>query len=141
MIFSKELMFSDDQTVAESGPSTNVIDLGAPGTVLNGPSALVRDIGKGKPIPIYVQLMGDANDGSDTLVAELEVSATENFASATTVAVAPTITGGSEGDRVGLYYIPQGTDERYMRLNYTLTGASASYDITAGIVLSDHTNV
>lgn len=140
MIFSKEQLFSDGQEVTATAVSTNVIDLGATGTVLNAPAALVRDIGKGRPIPIVVSLDADADDAADTLVVTLEMDTVENFASATVVATGATLTGGSAGDSISLHFIPEGLNERYMRLNYTVTGATPSYTLTSGIVLADQTN-
>lgn len=134
MIFSIEQTFSAGQTVTTTGPSTNVIDLGATGTVVKGPAALVRDIGKGEPIAIWIQLDADADDPADTLDVELQVDSDPAFGSPKTVAVAPQITGGSAGDRVPIHYIPKGTDEQYMRLLYTIGGDTPSYTLTAGIV-------
>lgn len=141
MIFSKQLMFSEAQAVTTTAGSTNVVDLGATGTVLGAPAALVRDIGKGRPIPIYVQLDDDADDPADTLDVTVEVDSVENFASPKTVGAAVSITGGAEGDRVALHYVPRGADERYLRLKYTVSGDTPAYVITAGIVLADQTNV
>jgi len=140
MLSSNELTFSDGQAVSSSGASTNVVDLGATGTVLGAPAALVRDIGKGQRIDILVQLDEDAGGTSPTLDVALQVDSVENFATPKTVAVAPQIAGGSAGDRVALYWIPEGTDERYLRLNYTLGGTSPEYTITAMVVAADQTN-
>lgn len=140
MIFSAENIFSDDQNLTATGASTNVIDLGATGTVLDAPAALVRDIGKGKPIPIVIQLTADAGGTTPTLDVDLEVDTVENFASATVVQSAVQVAGGLAGDRVTIYWVPEGTNERYMRLNYTLGGTAPDYTLTAGIVLADQTN-
>src|SRR5690606_28599376 len=98
MIFSIEQTFSAGQTVTTNGPSTNVIDLGATGTVVKGPAALVRDIGKGEPIAIWIQLDADADDSADTLDVALQVDSDPAFGSPKTVAVATQITGGSAGE-------------------------------------------
>lgn len=136
MIFSIEQTFSAGQTVTTTGPSTNVIDLGATGTVVKGPVALVRDIGKGEPIAIWIQLDADAGGTSPTLDVALQVDSDPAFGSPKTVATAPQIAGGSAGDRVAIHYIPEGTNERYLRLNYTLGGTTPTYTVTAGIVLA-----
>jgi hypothetical protein len=141
MIFSKEQLFSNAQVVTANAASTNVIDLGAPGTALNAPAALKRDIGKGRPIPIRIQLVADATGTSPTLDVDLQVDSDEAFGSPKTVASAQQIAGGAAGDRVAIFYVPEGTDERFLRLNYTVTGTTPSYTITAGIVLADQTSV
>lgn len=137
MIFSVEQKFSDAQVVAANGPSTNIIDLGETGTVLKAPAALVRDIGKGMPIPIGIQLTEDAADPGDTLQVTLQVDDNEGFSSATDVAQSVVLTGGEAGDQLSLYYVPQKTDERYVRLNYAVTGGAPSYTLTAGIVVAE----
>lgn len=140
MILSAEQTFSESQNLTASGPSTNVIDLGAPGTVLGGPAALVRDIGKGRPIPIMVQLTAAAGGTSPTLVVALQMDTTSAFSSATTVATTATIAGGSAGQRVPLYVLPEGITERYIRLYYTLGGTSPDYTLDAFIAAADQSN-
>ncbi len=140
MLLSKQQNFSEAQALTVTAASTNTIDLGATGTVLGAPVALIRDIGKGKRIDILVSLDVDSGGTSPTLDVTLEVDDNDAFSSATTVATAPQLAGGSAGDRVALYWIPEGTNERYVRLNYTLGGTSPTYTVTAGIVASDQTN-
>ena len=43
MLLSSEQTFSDAQALTATAVSTNIIDLGPTGTVLNAPAALVRD--------------------------------------------------------------------------------------------------
>ncbi len=140
MIKSANQTFSDKQAVTATAVSTNVIDLGAPGSVLGAPTALKRDIGKGVPIPIVVQLTAAATGTSPTLQVELQVSDTENFASSTVVARSGTLAGGAEGQQLAPFYIPEGTKERYMRLNYVLGGTSPNYQISAFIPLASDQN-
>lgn len=140
MILSAENIFSDGQALTATAASTNIIDLGAPGTVLNGPKALTRDIGKGRPIEITVQLDVDSGGTSPTLDVNLEVATDVAFTSPKVVESAQQLAGGSAGARVGLYYILEGADLRYMRLNYTLGGTSPTYTVTAGVVGADQTN-
>jgi len=123
MILDKENLFSDDQNLTSTGASTNYIDLG-----------VARDIGKGVPIPIVIQLTADAGGTTPTLDIDLEVDDNTSFSSATTVVSAKQIAGGSAGDKATIVYVPEGTNERYVRLNYTLGGTSPDYTITAGIV-------
>lgn len=140
MILSSELIFSEEQNLTADGASTNIIDLGETGTPLGAPTSLVRDIGKGKPVPILVQLTEDAGGTSPTLDVELQVDDDEAFGSPKTVMSAQQVEGGSDGDRVWLWVVPEETNERYMRLNYTLGGTSPDYTVTAAIVAADQTN-
>ena len=141
MLMSNQQLFSDSQALTTTAASTNVIDLGATGTVLDAPAALVRDIGKGKPIPIFVRLDVDSGGTSPTLDVAVQIDTVENFASATTVATATQVAGGSAGDEVYLdVYLPEGTDERYLRLNYTLGGTSPTYTVSAGVVMHKSSN-
>jgi hypothetical protein len=140
MILSAQQLFSNAQVVTSDAGSTNVIDLGAPGTVLGAPAALPKDIGKGKPIAILVQLRVAATGTNPTLDVTLQVDNDVAFGSAKTVATAPQVVGGAAGGRVALFWVPEGSDERYMRLFYNTGGTTPQYDIDAGIVMSDQTN-
>lgn len=140
MITSAELTFSSAQVLSATGASTNLVDLGATGTVLGGPAALVRDIGKGRPIEIVVSLAAAATGTTPTLDVALQMDTTSAFSSATTVASAPQKAGGAAGDRISLFWIPEGTSERFIRLNYTLGGTTPGYTIDAYIVMGDQTN-
>jgi len=142
MLISAQQLFSDAQAITTTAASTNVIDLGATGTVLGAPAALVRDIGKGKPIPIVVRLDVAAGGTSPTLDVAVQVDTVENFASPTTVATAAQVAGGTAGQEVYLdVYLPEGTNQRYMRLNYTTGGTSPTHTITAAIVAGKQSNV
>lgn len=141
MLLSSQQIFSDGQNITSSGASTNVIDLGSTGTVLGAPAALTRDIGKGTPVEFIVQLTAAASGTSPTLSVAVQVDTVENFASATTVATSETKAGGAAGDRIQLNCtLPEGTNERYLRLYYTLGGTSPDYTLTAGVVAGDQTN-
>lgn len=142
MLLSTELTFSDAQvTSGASEVSDNVIDLGATGTVHGSPVALVRDIGKGNPIPIIVRLDADAGGTSPTLVVTVEIDTVENFASEDTVATSILHTAGVAGDEIWLnVYLPEGTNQRYLRLLYTTGGTTPVYTLTAAVVAAKQSN-
>ena len=141
MILSAEATFSDAQALTATARSTNVIDLGSPGTVLNAPAALVRDIGKGTPIPVRVQLDVAAGGTSPTLVVALEMDTVANFASATVLMTSGTKAGGAAGDRIDtLYILPHEITEQFISLNYTLGGTTPTYTVTSFIPLADHSS-
>ena len=142
MLMSAEQTFSNAQALTATAASTNIIDLGAPGTPLGAPAALVRDIAKGEPVPIIVQLDVAAGGTSPTLIVAVQVDTVSNFASPTTVDTSETKSGGAAGDRIVLNaYLPEGTNQRYLRLNYTLGGTSPTYTVTSAIVAADQSSV
>lgn len=140
MIPSAQEIFSDSQALTTSAASTNIIDLGAPGTTLGAPKARNQDIGKGRPIPIVVQLLAAAGGTSPTIQAALQVATDEAFSSPKTVRTSETITDGAAGARINIFYIPEDTDLRYLRLNYTTGGTSPTHTVWAGIVMADSTS-
>ncbi len=133
MILDTENLFSDDQALTVTAVSTNVIDLTAAGTPPNS-NALIRDIGPGEPIDILIQLTVASGGTSPTLIVTLEKDTGEAFPSATVVATSATLTGGAVGDRLSIRYMPDLTDERFIRLNYTLGGTNPTYTVTSGVV-------
>lgn len=141
MILSKELLFSDGQNITGTGEaaSTNIIDLGAVGTVLGAPTGRSQDIGKGRPIPIVIQLDADSGGTNETLDVDVEVDADTGFSNPTKVASAQQVGAASAGHRIKIFYLPEGTNERYLRLLYTLGGTSPDYTVTAGVALADST--
>lgn len=123
MILDNETLFSDDQTLTADAASEDIIDLGT-----------ARDIGVGKPVPIVIQVTQTFTGTSPTLQAALEVDDNSAFSSAKVVVTTGTLTDPVVGDRLNLNYVPEGTDERYVRLNYTVGGTSPSGKVTAGVV-------
>lgn len=127
MIFDKTFLFSDDQAITGTANSTNVVDLG-----------VVRDIGKGVPLPLLIQVTADFN-GADTISARVETDDNEAFSSAETLAVSGDIAIADlvAGYQFPIQYMPIHT-ERYLRIVYTFTGATAptTGTVTAGVVAS-----
>lgn len=141
MLTSAQQIFSDDQNLTSSGASTNVLDLGAPGTVIGAPAALTRDIGKGQPIPLLIRLTADTGGTSPTLDIAVQVDTVENFASPTTVKSLTQV--GDESAGFEIYtdvYLPEDVNQRYLRLNYTLGGTSPDYTVWAGIIVHKSSN-
>lgn len=141
MIFDASLLLSDQQAITASAASTNVIDLGTTGTPFGSGVALTRDIGRGEEV-------------------DLSISVVQSFATLTSLQVAvqtspdnSTWTTKYSGRVVPLaelvagfqFKFPccfdEGTDERYVRLYYTVAGSNATAGkITAGPVASRQTN-
>ena len=142
MILDSQNMFSDAQAITATAASTNSIDLGATGTVIGASAALVRDIGKGKPLPLLVQVV-EAFNNLTSLQVEIQVDDNSSFSSPRTVdtqtiALAG-LTLGAKFD--GMRFVPPGTNERYVRLNYTVVGtAPTAGKITAGFPAAHQDN-
>ena len=126
MIFDNTNIFSDDQAITATAASTNVIDLG---------SSTRGDIGKGLSIPILVQVT-TAFATLTSLTVGIQTDSVENFASPKTL-IEQTVALASltAGAKFGFSVLPLGTDERYLRIYYTVTGSEATAGkVTAGIV-------
>lgn len=134
MILSNQQIFSDGQAITADAASTNTIDLGATGTPPFDDAALVRDIGKGEPIPILIQVT-EAFDNLTNLKISLQVDDNTSFSSATEVASETILLADLvAGKTTNMQCIPKGTNERYMRLYYDVTGtAPTAGKITAAI--------
>lgn len=140
MILDLESIFSDDQAIVGSPlASTNIIDLGAPGTPPLSSVALTRDIGPGTPIDILIQVTVAHGGTTPTLDIDLEMDTTDAFGSATVVASAVQLASAAVGDRASIRWIPDGTSEQFIRLQYTPGGTTPTITITAGISMGIQT--
>lgn len=135
MIFDQQTLLSDAQAITATAASTNQIDLGP----IN--SGFARDIGKGKPIPLRIQVV-EAFNTLTSLTVALQVDGDVAFGSPKTVWSQVVVLADLILGKVIIpEYIPRGTDERYMRLNYTVTGTAPTLGkITAGVVMAGQSN-
>lgn len=140
MILSKELMFSDDQDLAQTAAayaSTNHVDMGAPGTPHGAAAAINRDIAKGEPVPIDIMITETfASGGAATLTIELQTDDDPAFGSATTIwsSGALALAALVQGYRIPPLYLPEGITERYMRVLYTIgTATTTAGKVTAAL--------
>lgn len=140
MILSAQQLFSDDQAITTSADSTNVIDLGVPGTPYGGAAALTRDIGKGCMVPILVQSTADfTNLTSLTInVSKGATTALGTTIASQTIAKADLVAGA----QFAIQVLPSQCDERYLGIEYVVTGTTETTGkITAGISMGNQTNV
>ena len=135
MILDNQTLFSDRQALTATAASTNTIDLSPIGP------GIVRDIGPGNPIPITVQVV-TAFTGLTSLAVTLQVDDNPTFSSPKNVISSGAIPLASlvAGYQFNMDYIPRGTDERYMRLNYTVVGTGTAGAVTAGVTMGNQTN-
>ena len=127
-------MLSDAQAITATAASTNTIDLGPK-------SGIVRDIGKGKHIPLLVQVVEDFNNLTSLTVA-LQVDDNSAFSSAATVWSTTVVLADLKKGKVVIpEFIPRGTNEQFLRLNYTVTGtAPTTGKITAAVTMGNQSN-
>ncbi|MBG7616470.1 hypothetical protein IWC96_14425 [Brevundimonas sp. BAL450] len=127
MIRSQELILSDDQAITASAASTNVIDLGLPGTVPGQSGAMPVDFGKGRKIPLHIQVTADFATLTSLTVA-VQVDTVENFASPDTVVQTGAIPVASlkAGYVFAIDSVPLKSNQRYIRIYYTVAGTNAS---------------
>jgi len=141
MITSKQQEFSDAQAILSTVQiSTNVIDLGAPGTVLGAPTALTRDIGPGNPIPIVIQV-ATAFAGAGSLTVDIQVANTISLVGATTLAsFSATATQLPLGKQVPVAVVPNDADQRYLGISYSRSTSTLTGSLDAAIVAGVQTN-
>jgi len=146
MIFDKRLQFSDAQAITASAASTNAIDLSTIGRVVGGTADLARDVGKGTPVPILVQVVTafDSVADDETLAVAIQLDSTDTFTPDKTITLG-TLTNAqlkTVGFQLPVQYLPDGIDYRYARLYYTVAGSGnfTAGKITAGIVAGRQTN-
>lgn len=141
MIFDKTLMLSDEQAVTADAPSTNVIDLIAPGTPFGSTQPINKDVGRAVRVPLAI-VVGETFNNATSLAVQVQTSpdnATWNtILTAQTVPLADLKAGYSF--KV-IDELPEGTNGRYVRLFYDVTGtAPTTGKITAGVVMARQTN-
>jgi hypothetical protein len=138
MIFDAQSMFSDAQAITGDAASTNIIDFGAPGTPMHAKAAITQDIGRGRDVPIRIQVVTAFNTLTSLNVI-IEVDNDVSFGSAkvlttTNVALAALVAGYV----LPVSNLPRGADERYMRVRYDVVGTDPTAGaITAGFVFGN----
>lgn len=135
MIFDQQNLLSDAQAITATARSTNVIDLGPIA------SGIVRDIGKGKQIPLRIQVVEPFNNLTSLAIA-LQVDGDVAFGSPKTVWSSTVLLADLLAGKVIVpEFVTRGTDERYLSLLYTVTGTAPSTGkITAGVTLGNQSN-
>lgn len=143
MILDTTALFSDAQAITATAVSTNVFDLKATGTVYGAAAALTRDIGKGADIPLQITVTETFNNLT-SLTITIETDDNVGFSSAKIVStsIAFTLAELAIGNRLLLpERFPAGTNERFVRLRYTVAGAAPTLGkVTAGVTMGNQTN-
>jgi len=142
MILSAQQILSDDQAITATAISTNVIDLGVPGTPYAAAAALNFDVGKGTPICFLAQVT-EAFNTLTTLTFTLETSANSDLSASTVLATEEVALADLiPGKQMFMQVLPSGITERYLGTRYTVAGTPPTLGrVTVGPTLGNQTNV
>jgi hypothetical protein len=143
MIVDDTLVFSDGQAITADASSANIIDLGAAGTAYGHSSAVRRDIGIGTEIPVFISVT-ETFDNLTSMTVSLQVDDDAAFGSPTTIATSAAIPLATLVAGYKFTWpaeLPEGVNERYVRLYYDVTGtAPTTGKVFAGVVAGRQTN-
>ena len=142
MITDATTLFSDSQAITATAASTNVIDLGATGTPSGSSVALSRDIGKSADIPLLLEVT-EAFNNLTSLAVAVQVATDAAFTSPVEVATRTYLLAElTLGKRLSFpAEFPEGTNLRYVRMRYTVTGtAPTTGKVWAGVVAARQTS-
>lgn len=134
-IVDAQLQFSAAQALTGTAVSTNIIDLAgtAPGP---GGGATERRIGTGEPMAIVVFVTVAAGGTTPTLQVVLQSDDNSAFSSPATVASSEVFAAAqlTAGAKLVLPIPPGKATEKFIRLNYVMTGTSPTVTVTAYLV-------
>lgn len=142
MILDNTAIFSDAQAITATARSTNIIDLLAAGTPFGAPAAVGADVGKNNEIAVDIRVVEDFNNLT-SLQVSIETDDNTATSSPTTVAFGPVIPLATLKAGTQLTFpaeLPEGVNERYVNLRYTVVGtAPTTGKITAAVVAARQT--
>lgn len=140
MIIDTSLIFSDQQVVAATGPSTNILDLGTTGTAYMGSGPLARNIGHGERIDLSVSV-AQAFVGVTSMQVVVQIS--PDNANWTAVDSGAVIAGAqlTAGYLFAVPQLVQTAKFRYLRLYYIVVGNPTQGTINAAVVASRQNNI
>jgi len=138
MIFSEQLLFSDQQAITVDAVSDNVIDLSALSPLITSRI----DIGVGILIPILIQVVAGFDTSANTLIVSLEHSDTEGsgYEKIVSTIAKPTSEMTEAGFQFPINHFVRNMDKRFLRIDYNVSANLVGGKITAGIVMSAQGN-
>lgn len=141
MIFDRTLLFSNAQAITATAPSTDVLDLLPTGKVYGAAANLTRDVGKGQSVPLLIQVVEDFNTLT-SLTATVQCDDNVGFTTPKDVlTVTLPLASLKAGRTFPIIAVPPGVNERFMRINYTVTGTAPTLGkVTAGVVMGVQTS-
>lgn len=135
MILSLEALFSEDQAITASARSTNVIDLGATGSMVGAANALPRKLDPLQDIPLLIQVTEDFATLTSLNVTfrqsdNADLSTPDDLISSGAIAAASLVAGYV----FPILRFPPTITKRYVGLYFTVAGDDATAGkITAGV--------
>ena len=125
MLFDSQSIFSENQAIAATTVSQNIINMG------EGEAAF------GTPKPLVIQVNEDFNNLT-SLTVDVETASDEDFSSPTVLQSSTALLADLKtGFSFPITVLPKG-NKSYMRLKYTVTGtAPTTGKITAGITAAN----
>lgn len=128
MILNKNLMFAEAQAITATAISENVIQWEGVETVPLESGPIDRNLGKGTPIPILIQVVEDfANLTSLTITLETATNAALSSGGvvlATTVAIP--VASLVAGYQPAIEWLPDAVMKEYCGLRFTVGGSNAN---------------
>lgn len=117
------LLLSDAQAMSATAASTNIIDLSAS-----------RNLGAGEPMAVVlcVDVAADGTTGDETYSVAVQVDDDSAFGSSTTITTytVPRTTVKNDIHVIPIPITASNSDNRYLRVNYTLGGTTPSITVT-----------
>ena len=134
MIFDRQTLFSNAQAITATAQSTDQID--------TGPIARSRDIGRGAEIPLRIQVTETFNNLTSLAIAYQVADDTAFSVNLTTVWTTTVLLAGlTAGAVIVPDELQRGSNRRYHRLLYTVTGSAPTTGrITAGLTMGNQSN-
>lgn len=122
MFLDSLLQFSNAQALTATAVSTNVVDLSED-----------RDIGIGEPMAavVTVGVTADYTTTDETYTFTVQTDDNDSFSSATTVVASAAIPGNQLTAGAKVVLPLTFSNERYLRVNYTLAGTTPSVTVDA----------
>lgn len=120
MYVESKYLFSDEQSLTATAASTNTIDFSSD-----------RDVGRGEPMAAVVTVDTALAGTTPTFKVTIQTDDNTSFSSATDLVVSQEFSAAAAGDRI-VVPLPL-SNERYVRLNYTLGGTSPTITVTADL--------
>lgn len=147
MMMDYENQFSIAQKITGTAKSTNVIQFVKPGEFTVGDQVITapipyKDLGKGEPIQIHIQVVEDFVGGDSVQVQLITADNEALTANPVTLATTPAIPVSQlkAGYVFNIDKIPLGATKQFIGLNYVVEGTPTAGAIDAGIVADRQTS-
>lgn len=136
MILDNTLVLSDNQAITATVRSTNTVDLGAAGFAYGNAVAARRDIGVGSTVPFTLNVT-QAFNNLTSLTVSMQSDDNTSFSSPKEIGSRTYTLAELNALKILSFpaSFPEGTDEQYISLLYTVNGAAPTTGrLTGGVV-------